>query len=754
MSRNKLAFIGALAGLGALAAAQAATKLPPPATFPVDFKQHVRPILAANCYSCHGPRQQQSGLRLDKRQNALRGGDYGPVIVPGKSTESKLVRRLVTGDGGLLMPPTGALSSEEIGILRAWVDQGAEFADVEVKEAPRKPVPPELRALIRAVRSHEDQRVRQVLQAHPSLIKAPDTGGSTLLHHAAGFGTLKATRLLLERGADPNATNQTGATPLHWAVQEEPKVRLLLSRGAQVNSKTSDGRTPIFLAALQPDNQAVLRLLLARGADPNAATLIGRTPLMAASLNGVVPAMKLLIEKGAKVGTPAGDGTVALMDAAISRHPQAVRFLLDQGADARARTKRGMSALAYAARDGVEAAAKMLLDAGADTNARDDEGWSPLMFAAYSDAMPAGIVRTLLARSADSTGNEKGETPRSLAAQRGKSEVARLLGASAEERAKARAGVSGMAPSGRPISEAVRSAAALLEKQSPTFVKRGGCNSCHSQSIPAAALTLARSLGIPAAAKLTELPLEMAERSPERTMNMAVISVNAVAYEAFGYAGSHRPADEYTDSLVHYLKGMQRPEGYWQTVNNRPPLTFDHFITTGMVIRALQVYSPPAQKADTARRLARAAAWLEAAKPATTQERAFHLLGMHWSGASPAVIERSARDLARTQRADGGWAQLHTLESDAYATGQALYALHLAAHIRTDDPVYRKGTHYLLRTQASDGSWHVKTRSRPFQPYFESGFPHGHDQWISVAGTSWAAMALSLKERPAKVSRR
>src|SRR5215831_6745461 len=105
----------------------AQTKLPPPADIKVDFQKDVQPILAQKCHSCHGEDVQQSGLRLDKRQNAMRGGDYGPVIKPGSGAESKLVRRLVYGDGGLQMPPTGALPDEEIGILRAWIDQGAEF---------------------------------------------------------------------------------------------------------------------------------------------------------------------------------------------------------------------------------------------------------------------------------------------------------------------------------------------------------------------------------------------------------------------------------------------------------------------------------------------------------------------------------------------------------------------------------------------------------------------------------------------------
>src|SRR5438105_850804 len=131
-------------------AAQTQSALPPAVTIQVDYDKDVRPILSQNCYGCHGPEVQQSGLRLDLRQNALRGGDYGPVIVPGNSAESKLIRRLVNGDGGLQMPPTGALSDDEIGILRAWIDQGADFRIQVQDDAPAKPVDPKLAALITA----------------------------------------------------------------------------------------------------------------------------------------------------------------------------------------------------------------------------------------------------------------------------------------------------------------------------------------------------------------------------------------------------------------------------------------------------------------------------------------------------------------------------------------------------------------------------------------------------------------------------
>ena len=167
----------------------------------VDYEKDVKPILAQNCYSCHGDTVQQSGLRLDLRQNALRGGDYGPVILPGKSADSKLIRRLVDGDGGMQMPPTGALAPEDIGILRAWIDQGADFRTTLV-EAPPRPTDPKMAALVAAVRTNGAHAVAELIAADSEALKMRDAAGSTLLHHAAGFGTIETMALLLDAGVD------------------------------------------------------------------------------------------------------------------------------------------------------------------------------------------------------------------------------------------------------------------------------------------------------------------------------------------------------------------------------------------------------------------------------------------------------------------------------------------------------------------------------------------------------------------------
>ncbi len=128
--------------------------------------------------------------------------------------------------------------------------------------------------------------------------------------------------------------------------------------------------------------------------------------------------------------------------------------------------------------------------------------------------------------------------------------------------------------------------------------------------------------------------------------------------------------------------------------------------------------------------------------PHSVANRAFQLIGLNWAGDDKDALLPAARGLLAEQRADGGWGQLTSMTSDAYATGQALVALSESGQIASTDPAYQRGVDYLLSTQLEDGSWYVRSRSIAFQPYFESGFPHGHDQWISAAATNWATMAL------------
>jgi len=159
-------------------------------------------------------------------------------------------------------------------------------------------------------------------------------------------------------------------------------------------------------------------------------------------------------------------------------------------------------------------------------------------------------------------------------------------------------------------------------------------------------------------------------------------------------------------------------------------------------MRALQMYAPKAYQQEYVDAVERARNWLAKAKAETTEEQAFRVLGLSWAQAGRSLVDSAARGLLAAQRGDGGWAQLQTMTSDAYATGEALVALEEAG-FGMSDAAFRRGAEFLLRTQLEDGSWYVKSRAEPIQAYFESGFPHRADQWISAAATGWATTALA-----------
>jgi len=181
--------LSALSVCGATAGLAAGVGVPAGA---VDFSRDVRPVLVARCFSCHGPDQKQGGLRLDRRADALRGGDHGAVIVPGKAAASPLIRYVAGSDPKKVMPPTGPrLTAAQVGVLRAWVDQGASWPEAAAQGAaashwafrpPIRPRPPAVRD--RAwVRNPIDSFVLARLERE-RLRPAPEAGRATLLRRA------------------------------------------------------------------------------------------------------------------------------------------------------------------------------------------------------------------------------------------------------------------------------------------------------------------------------------------------------------------------------------------------------------------------------------------------------------------------------------------------------------------------------------------------------------------------------------------
>ena len=217
--------------------------------------------------------------------------------------------------------------------------------------------------------------------------------------------------------------------------------------------------------------------------------------------------------------------------------------------------------------------------------------------------------------------------------------------------------------SGALISQdALRASAAkgltLLERTSPTFVKKGGCNSCHNQMLPAAAQAFARSRGVPTGEPLAQLSRDTSEQTTERYLESSVgggAGVAALGFDLFGRALAHDQADARILAEIHYVKSMQAPEGQWRGGHDRrPPLVFDDFTPTAFMIFALDRFAPATEAADTAARIARARAWLQTAHADRMQERAFRLLGLAWSKADRPLTDAAIRDVRALQAANGG----------------------------------------------------------------------------------------------------
>lgn len=230
---------------------------------------------------------------------------------------------------------------------------------------------------------------------------------------------------------------------------------------------------------------------------------------------------------------------------------------------------------------------------------------------------------------------------------------------------------------------------------------------------------------------------------------------NRLAENLLGLKAAGYPPDAITDSAIVDVAESQEPDGSWIAgeVQNRPPITQSDIASTARAIRVLEEYCIPARKQEFADRIARARTWLKQHKPITTEDFSMRLSGLTWSRAGADDLNKAAKALLALQRSDGGWAGNPYMKSDAYATGVALVALAESKVITAGDSPYQHGVEYLLSTQFPDGSWHVRSRAIKFQPYFESGFPFGHDQWISTAATAWAAQGIALGiERPAVTS--
>ncbi len=729
LSRPVSLIAGMLLLSGALAAATPAK---------VDFARDIQPLLKERCVECHGPSQQMRGLRLDRRRGPMpnRVGANGAVVVPGDSSRSVLYLKLIGKRPGLTMPPTGALTPEQIDLLKTWIDQGAEWPDQLSGETSSATPDPAVVRLNAALRSGDRRAFKKLLLADTSAINKKGPRGDTPLTYAALYGDADSVRLLLDQGADPNLVNEAGATALIYAVDDAEKTRLLLEHKANPNTRSGEGRTALLLAAARSGSGPVVKLLLDHGADVSLNDATGRTVLTFAATSGDIEPLQLLLDRGAS------KQPLPLAETLAAGCSRCFDLLLKSAAPADLNRALGTSVAV-----GDLAAMNLLLERGAvpDRNVLQNSVLIP-------QSLPPATIATFLERGKQANaGAFLNGNWVDLARRQGKTDLAEaLLKAGAKADTLPIQAVPAPKPAESPRG-AIQRSVPLLQRADVTFFAKSGCISCHNNSLTAMTLTTARSAGI----KLKEIN-ETTERGQIHTTSTYLDSnreraleglgipggPDTVGYVLLGLVAEKFPSDEVTDAYAMYLRSRQLADGRVARQALRPPLEASDIEVTAIAMRIMQVYAPPSRKAEYAKAVQLSEDWLQEAQARSTGDLVFQLLGLVWNGGDREAIRKVAGKLLPLQRPDGGWSQTPLIASDAYATGQALYALNQARVLAADSPAYQRGIRFLLNSQLEDGSWHVATRTTPVQPYFESDFPHGPDQFISAAATNWAAMAL------------
>jgi hypothetical protein len=308
------------------------------------------------------------------------------------------------------------------------------------------------------------------------------------------------------------------------------------------------------------------------------------------------------------------------------------------------------------------------------------------------------------------------------------------------------------------VQQAVARAIPYLQTESTAWLNTRGCFACHHVPMPLWALNVAERNGYAIDRKFVDDTFERAFGSSQklidsklfpgpndppdtRPIGQSVRTGAAFMLVAAATMPSLTDGQKQTiQEVADHMLTKQRPDGAWEFYLSRPPINESETTDNAWLIMALDdattADSPEPQRAA----LAKALAWWDALKlPDTQQDKAFKVILAARAGKPRSELQPTIDELLALQHPDGGWAQLPNTPSDAYATGQTLYALALAGDT-PDQPHMARAIAFLTSTQQPDGSWLMTSRSSP------DGSTGGSAKLltpITIGTASWVTLALS-----------
>ncbi len=281
--------------------------------------------------------------------------------------------------------------------------------------------------LLAAIRANDSIKMKALLHTGAPVNVADEYGDNALMY-AVLYSPPDCVKQLLDKGADPNAKNRRGETPLMWSSHDIEKTRLMLSHRANVNAVSQSGNTALLIACTGTDRQPVINLLLAHGADPLVTNNKKQNCLMRVASLGDTSTARIFLNKGIDINAKNIDGESALFEAVKYINTPMVLWLLQQGIDANQTDVYKSKAVTYSFTKNDPVMVDALLKKTTDINAQDIDGMTILMWAVYSEYDSPAIIQYLLTAGASLDLKDKnGDTALAWALRKGNTATVALL---------------------------------------------------------------------------------------------------------------------------------------------------------------------------------------------------------------------------------------------------------------------------------------------------------------------------------------